>query len=520
MWTICSRPSTTFSQPNSVEPDGADAGHESPSNTWLGAPRLTRLRRLVLLFLLAAGLRLIPVLAAPNLPIGLDDMYQYDMLGRSLAAGHGFRWYAPFDQALIKSQLKRVAGIDVSQMTPITDPRGVETSFRAPLYPAFLAIIYAVNGLSGRYFAVRLAQALIGGLLAPLTYALARRFGGSPRTSLAAAGVVSVWPMLVALPLALATENLFIPLLAAGFLMLLRGASEGRSRDFALAGLAFGLAVLTRSVIVGFPLLAAVWVWRRGQRRGALLLVGLVFALALPWSVRNSILHGKPTFVETSLGYNLYLGYYPGNDGTFRFGPSLDLVTITDDAARDQVGRERALAFIKQDPGRIPKLMLAKLGHLWGLEDRAFIFFYSQGLLGTLPAWAVLSIYLVLILPLIIVLPPAIIGFTLRWGGPAWWLAGLLLAWYVGIHVLIMAEERFHLALVPILAALAARGLTDIARRRRGSSVSGGAPRLALTLAGVLIGLACLNWGLELIHHSPELTVLLGPGGSSAHFNY
>lgn len=518
--TIYSRPSTTFSPPDNVGGDGADSQHESPPNPRLGTSRLAQARLLVLLFLFAAGLRLIPVLAAPDLPIGLDDMYQYDMLGRSLAAGHGFRWYAPFDQALIKSQLKKVAGVDVSQMRPITDPRGVETSFRAPLYPAFLAIIYAVNGLSGRYFAVRLVQALLGGLLAPLTYALAGRFGGSSRTSLVAAGIVSVWPMLVALPLALATENLFIPLLAAGFLMLLRATSGGRSRDFALAGVVFGLAVLTRSVIVGFPVLAGVWIWRKGQRRGALLLVGLVVALALPWSVRNSLLHGKPTFVETSLGYNLYMGYYPGNDGTFRFGPSLDLVTITDDATRDQVGRDRALAFIEQDPGRIPQLMLAKLGHLWGLEDRAFIFFYSQGLLGTLPAWAVLSIYLILILPLMIVLPPAIIGLSLRWESPAWWLAGCLLAWYVGIHMLIMAEERFHLALVPVVAALAARGLADLARMRRGSLFSGRAPRLALALAGILIGLACLNWGLELIQHGPELAVLMGPGGSSANFNY
>ncbi len=356
--------------------------------------------------------------------------------------------------------------------------------------------------------------------MAPLTYALARRFDGSRLTSLAAAGVVAIWPMLVVLPLALATENLFIPLIAVGFLFLIRGTSDGRNFDFALAGLALGLAVLTRSVIIGFPLLAGVWIWRRGQRRGAILLIGLVLGLALPWSIRNSLLHGKPTFVETSLGYNLYMGYYPGNDGTFRFGPSLDLVTISDDAARDQLGRDRALAFIESDPGRVPQLMVAKLGHLWGLEDRAFIFFYSQGLMGPLPAWAVLAIYLALILPLVFVLPAAIAGFIIRRGGAAWWLAVWLLAWYVGIHMLIMAEERFHLALVPIVAGLAARGLTELARLRGRLATSDRPSRMALALAGVLIGLAFLNWGLELIHRSPELAILLSPEGSRAYFNY
>jgi hypothetical protein len=52
------------------------------------------------------------------------------------------------------------------------DPeRGVPTSFRAPLYPAFLALIYFFTGSgAGRFFAVRLVQAGLGALLAPLTY--------------------------------------------------------------------------------------------------------------------------------------------------------------------------------------------------------------------------------------------------------------------------------------------------------------------------------------------------------------
>jgi hypothetical protein len=360
----------------------------------------------------------------------------------------------------------------------------------------------------------------LGGLLAPLTYALAARLGASSRTALGAGIGVSVWPMLVALPLALATENLFILLLTLGLLLLVQAVTSGRAWDFALGGLALGLAVLTRSVIIGFPLLAGIWILRRGQRRGALLLVGVVAALCLPWSIRNSILHGKPTFVETSLGYNLYLGYYPGNDGTFRFGPSLDLVTFTDDAIRDQVGRDRALAFIRHDPARVPYLIAAKLGHLWGLEDRAFIFFYSQGLLGALPSWSVASIYLGLILPLILVLPLAIFGWCLEGRSSAWWLGTWLLVWYTGIHMLVMAEERFHLALVPLLAALGAAGLTQLPGLRQRLAAQPRPTRLALALAGGLIGLACLNWGLELVNHASELAILLGPNGSSAHFNY
>ena len=56
----------------------------------------------LVILLLALVLRLIPVIATREMRIGLDDMFQYDMLARSLAAGDGFRWYAEDDLALIE----------------------------------------------------------------------------------------------------------------------------------------------------------------------------------------------------------------------------------------------------------------------------------------------------------------------------------------------------------------------------------------------------------------------------------
>src|SRR5574340_192758 len=93
------------------------------------------------IFLIALGLRLIPVLLTRQLGIGLDDMFQYDMLARSLAAGNGFRWYAPADLARIAPYLH----LDLAALA--LDPRGMPTTFRAPLYPAFLSLVYLLNGV-------------------------------------------------------------------------------------------------------------------------------------------------------------------------------------------------------------------------------------------------------------------------------------------------------------------------------------------------------------------------------------
>jgi hypothetical protein len=246
----------------------------------------------------------------------------------------------------------------------------------------------------------------------------------------------------------------------------------------------------------------------------------MLLLIVLPWSVRNSLLHGEPTFVETSLGYNLYLGYHPEGDGSFIFGPSLDLITILDDAERNQVGRQMAWEFIRDEPGRVPGLMLRKLGHLWGLEDRAFIYFYSNGVLGRLPRAFVMGIFVMLVLPLILLMPPAILGWLADVGERVWWILNLLLAWYIGVHMLIMAEERFHLALVPLLAALSARGLTYLPALRQ--KMRDGETRSRAILAGtaLLSALAILNWGLELLRNAGRLAILFGPEGSSAFFDY
>src|SRR5687768_16280816 len=168
------------------------------------------------IYLVALVLRLIPVLFARGLGIGLDDMFQYDMLARSLATGNGFRWYAQEDL----NQLASFVDFDLGTVKEYDPIRGIPTSFRAPLYPAFLALVYFFNGTDfSRFFAARLAQAiLLGAPLAPLTYLVSKKlfpplFAGaergtrSERSARLAAWVIACYPMLLVYPLGLGTEN-------------------------------------------------------------------------------------------------------------------------------------------------------------------------------------------------------------------------------------------------------------------------------------------------------------------------
>ncbi|HCR72193.1 MAG TPA: hypothetical protein DIW23_12165, partial [Anaerolineae bacterium] len=91
----------------------------------------------VRIYIIALIFRLVPVFLTSNLGIGLDDMFQYDMLARSIASGNGFRWYAEDDLQM----LAQYVDFDLSTAKDYDPEYGLYTSFRAPLYPTFLAIV-------------------------------------------------------------------------------------------------------------------------------------------------------------------------------------------------------------------------------------------------------------------------------------------------------------------------------------------------------------------------------------------
>ncbi|NWG34059.1 MAG: hypothetical protein HXY42_06420 [Chloroflexi bacterium] len=479
------------------------------------------------IFLAALFLRLIPVLLSHGLGIGLDDMFQYDMLARSLAGGHGFRWYAQADLDRFASFLT----FDLSSLRDYDPHLGIRTSFRAPLYPAFLAVVYFFNGTDfSRFFAARLAQAIfLGAPLASLTYLAAKKMfpslageaqeKRSERAARIAAWVVAVYPLLLVYPLGLGTENLFFVLLIASFLFLLASLEKPTTFHFLLSGTFLALTALTRSVILPFALAAfCLLLYLHGRRA---LMAILAFALVVsPWILRNSLLHHKLTGIETSMGYNLYLGYHPQGNGSFVFGPSLDLLTILDDAERDRVGTQRAIEFIQAAPERFLPLAVNRLGFFFGLEKRVLMYFYSNNLFGFLPLPLLLTISAILLLPFVVVSTSAAFGLSLLRWSPQTWLLALLMMGYILPHVLILSEDRFHLALVPYIAILAAHfwvnGWSAFAARWQ----EGRGGKLLVAFSVLVVILLAANWGFELHRDWDKISQLLEPNGNQTYFNY
>jgi len=232
------------------------------------------------------------------------------------------------------------------------------------------------------------------------------------------------------------------------------------------------------------------------------------------------MLHHKLTGIETSMGYNLYLGYHPQGNGSFVFGPSLDLLTILDDAQRDHIGTEKAIGFILAQPERFVPLAINRLGFFFGLEKRVLMYFYSNNLLGYVPRPTLLATSAFLLLPFVVVSLSAALGLVFLRNRPEHILLLLLLIGYLLPHVLILSEDRFHLALVPYLAILAAQlwvnGFAPVKMRWHESQVG----KLVVVIAILCVFLLLINWGVELTRDADKISQLLGPNGNQTYFPY
>jgi len=310
-------------------------------------------------------------------------------------------------------------------------------------------------------------------------------------------------------------------LLRDSFFFLLKFSRQPSNLNSLVSGLLLGLTALTRSVILPFAGLAILWAWYiLKQRRGALL-IAISFALTItPWIARNSLLHQKLTGIETSMGYNLYLGYHPKGNGSFVFGPSLDLLTILDDAERDKIGTQKAIEFIKAQSERFLPLAVNRLGFFFGLDKRVLMYFYGNNIIGFIPLPLLLTISAILLLPFVFISTSAALGLSLLRWKPEHILLGLLLVSYILPHVFILSEDRFHLALVPYFAILAAQvwvgDSREIAARWRESQT--GKILVLFAIFGAI--LLVTNWGFELVRDADKITQLLGPNGNESYFPY
>ena len=365
------------------------------------------------------------------------------------------------------------------------------TSQQAPLYPFLVAGAYWLGGVGTprALLILELGQAVLGGLLVAAVLSLARSIAPGSRWVAWVAGlIVALDPSLVYAAthvqvVTLATTTLVV-CLAWGE----RTGRTGRLRDAVGSGVTLGLLALA-DPILALAAPAVAWSIARSETgRRSIRLVGLVgitaAACVAPWVVRNYRVHGEFVPIKSSFGYAFWQGNCALSEGTDKVArPSARTIADRPAAsfrdqnralweARHEAGyiddialnaadyRElgavseperarklfrRALADLKEDPARYPRLCARRLRYFFFFDEtnpktRSLIYRVSH-----------LGLTLAAVAGLILARPE-----VRRRLGPS--LAAVCLI--ATFHALTIVSARFQIPLHPLLAVWAAAGLT------------------------------------------------------------
>ncbi len=283
---------------------------------------------------------------------------------------------------------------------------GLPTAEYTPLYPLFIAGVYAAVGVSP--WAVLVAQTVLGALACPIFAAAAGKMGrgcggagGAGRRCAAVAGLLyALYPPFIKAEHLVMTEALYVFWVIVCLWVLARLDRRFSWGGMALLGLVGALGSLTKPSLAIFPVVCGAALVVRGWARrkdfweptGKGLVLALAFAAVLsPWVVRNYGIFGRFVPLGTEGGAVFYDGVHL-KDGWKPGFRTKDAVTAR--AARIASEPERSaflmgagLKKIASEPSRLPRLLAVKALFFWSPFDWEIFLggTYSFGFVFLLP---------------------------------------------------------------------------------------------------------------------------------------
>lgn len=469
-------------QPAIAEPGSVLAWEETPAIAAriARAPRLPGLRRV--LAVLIAGIALIAALGwgLRQLPSPPPARTIWLVLGLMTMAGLAVRlwsvgasdrlWLVP---AVLVGDEGRYDSVALSLNNGEFFPWPVS----APLYPLFLAACYALFGHA--YPPVLIAQAVMGALAVPLTYALARRFTG-PRSAMFAALLIALHPGLAAHPSMLYMEALYVPLVIAALLGLQRLIDQPGSRRALVAGIWLALITLCRPATALFPVvLPLVMRGRRWTQRIALAaaLLAVVAAAAAPWAYNSWRRHGVilPFGISLTMLWHGSPEFYHIMQRTpnamlrvwdTELNPAKNGGHNPSTIEGDRYFNARAVASIRAEPAVYARYSLQKLAYFWlghpaARYDWPFDFAWLRRAYSTREIAG-------LFFARVAFVAAAFLALLVLWRRLREFSLLLLFCGYVmGVHTVLTPVARYSEPLYPVLAVLIAAAASQVLRRRQ-----------------------------------------------------
>jgi 4-amino-4-deoxy-L-arabinose transferase-like glycosyltransferase len=379
-------------------------------------------------------------------------------------------------------------------------------SSRPPLYPAMIAVVYGVAGIEN-FQAVRFVQAALSLVLVWQVYLLAGRLFDK-RTALVAAAIACFYPSLVGFTVLLLSEILFSVLLLAGLLALQKYWAQASLLKLAEAGLWFGAATLTRSVLWPFIPLFGLYVFVADRtsfaRRtlAALVAIAAFIAPIAPWTYRNVQLERTFIAVDVLGGRNLMMGNYEHTleyrawDTITVHGPqSWDQTLAVEtphyreltQGERDKLAMSRGLRYIVDHPLVFLRRSTIKFFNFWQLP-RTLVAGLADGRWGHFSKLSISVIAGVLFIGYGATLLLGVCGFLVLPPNDhrTHWFLFLIVTFVCAVHTVVFAHSRYHLALMPLLFVYSAQAF--VRSRELWAARGSKAGWLAATVCLLLVG--------------------------------
>ncbi|RKY18505.1 MAG: hypothetical protein DRQ55_13180 [Planctomycetota bacterium] len=355
----------------------------------------------------------------------------------------------------------------------------------------------------------RLLQAALGTLIVLLVYLLAR-VGLEPKGALAAAAIYGFYPTAITFCTYLRSETLASALMMGALCVLARGFGRPGLVRFGLAGVIWGLAVLTRSStllmspLLLLPMLAMTD--RPLSRRLAacgLFSLGIVLAVA-PWTLRNHQEYGRVLLVDFSVipvlrnSHNAYLP--PNHDfgmrgekREFDTEPPLQVRPVTklgDRVLQSRLELREAIQFNLDHPALAWRRLALKLREFWAPTNNIVLDMNKLKHGGDVSDGTRRLVILVAVASFMALTCAAIVGLFRVQDPRLLLLIVLLLLGTWAFHGLTQACSRYRMPLVPLMAIAAGAALTRGERRRPMRPISwlaAGVLIAALITSGVML---------------------------------
>jgi 4-amino-4-deoxy-L-arabinose transferase-like glycosyltransferase len=347
-----------------------------------------------------------------------------------------------------------------------SDADGTPTVWREPLYPFFMAGVWALGGQSEEI--IQVANSALGGLAAALTYLLAYYSFGRG-VGFVAALLYSCFPLNIWYVPLYRYEALFTPLVALCGVFYTRLRERLHWWDAVLMGVVLGLTTLNSQLVLLMPLVFIVaslesprWKQLLARVVVATLVMGVVI---FPWTLRNYIVTGGEFIIVRQGGpANFLLGNYAVDhydEAPMQLTPLRELaknkrealildktgavsIDEVDPIEREKIWGQEVTNFLKTQPGQFVRKVIVQAIRFWYLGDT-----FSKSIF-------ILSIQL----PLLIM---ALLGIiqAIRHRKPFVFYL-LTIAYFNSIYAVMWVEARYTVPLEPYVMTLASYGLLSL----------------------------------------------------------